>query len=151
MNDLGLQELVEKVVAELGERAVAEALERMSKDGSAKEEVLTIIANVGVHHLPDHLRRGEVFVASEGSLDFSTRDSVCSEITQVLTRVAAKLKEKNWSKIYLVPFGPTNLAMLIKLLVYRVTHIETIDIFYGGNGVYHDLDVALRPLVIEAG
>ena len=40
--------------------------------------------------------------------------------------------------------------MQIKLLVYRVTRIETIDVFYDGMGGYADLELQLRPIIVEA-
>ena len=40
--------------------------------------------------------------------------------------------------------------MQIKLLVYRICHIETVDVFYVGAGKYFDYQGNLRDLVLTA-
>ncbi|NEN90215.1 MAG: hypothetical protein F6K48_15375 [Okeania sp. SIO3H1] len=73
-----------------------------------------------------------------------------TEFNQILIKVAQKLKSKPWKKVYLVPFGPAVLSMQIKLLVYRILYIETIDFLYAGHGVYYDLDINLRVIAAES-
>ena len=109
--------------------------------------VLTIVTNKGVHHIPDEILRGDVFIASEGDLDFSSIESVTGEYQGILDRLSKKLKARKWSKIYLVPFGHNTLCMQIKLLVYRVTHMETVDWFYDGRGGYRPLELNQRPII----
>ena len=146
-----ISELVATALDRIGEERLVEELIKLSSlEFDSREDTLTIIANEGVHHLPKRLMRGEVFVASKGSLDFSSNDSIKREFTNVIKEVSIKLKEREWKKIYLVPFGPANLSMLIKLLVYRVTHIETVDVFYV-DGEYQEIDIQLRKIIIEAG
>lgn len=151
MSERFVEKILARAIAELGERRVCEELERiLDTSNLSSADVLTIVVNVGVHHLPKNIQRGEVYIASEGSLDFSSKESAHDEFLNVLQRVASKLKQKNWKKIYLVPFGPAHLSMLVKLLVYRVTHIETVDVFHMGGGVYEDMDVSLRLIAVEA-
>lgn len=146
-----LMAAVDSALSKLGERRLIEELAKITGDSSQREpDTLTIIANKGVHHLPQQFMRGEVYFVSEGSLDFSSSESVEREMVLALSRLASKLKSKAWQKIYLVPFGPTNLSMLIKLLVYRVTHIETVDLFHAGSGSYFELNIPLRDVVIGA-
>jgi hypothetical protein len=98
------------------------------------DNVLTIVSNAGVHPYHALHKRGEVYVASEGSLDFSSKESAVAEIESVLLRVAKKLKEKRWNRVYLVPFGPAPLSLQIKSLVNKILDIETIDVLHIGNG-----------------
>lgn len=146
-----LKMAVESALSELGEKRLVEELARLTGNAAGGEvDTLTIIVNKGVHHLPQEFMRGEIYFASEGSLDFSSSESVKKEMVLALSRLASKLKSRAWEKIYLVPFGPTNLSMLIKLLVYRVTHVETVDLFYTGSGSYCELHIPLRDVVIDA-
>ena len=69
------QDLFEVALEHAGEHAVRSALSRVVSDTSGDEDVLTIVTNEGVHHLPDTYRRGTVYVASRGSLDFSSAES----------------------------------------------------------------------------
>jgi hypothetical protein len=139
-----LQELLER----LGEKRALEIL--LDAEAHSSAEMLTIIANDGVHHLPDAMKRGLIYIASRGNLDFSTISSVQTEYSQILSDLAHLLKQRSWRRIYLVPFGPSTLSMQIKLLVYRVTRIETTDVFYDGKGSYSDLSIAQRDLIIES-
>src|SRR4051794_36496249 len=114
-----LLNLIERIGEERAYKILSEA------DRHTVSETLTIIANEGVHHLPDSMRRGHIHVASHGNLDFSTIGTVEAEYVRILSDLAQLLKERTWTNIYLVPFGPSTLSMQIKLLVYRITRIET--------------------------
>lgn len=140
---------MEAALRSVGEDRLVTELTRLSKSTDENKETLTIIANAGVHHLPEQLLRGQVFKASEGTLDFTSQESTTQEFEMIVKKVAAKLKERDWKRIYLIPFGPANLSMLLKLLVYRVTHIETIDVFYY-DGEYRELNIQIRPLIVDA-
>ena len=148
MND-DLLPLVEACVAKIGAEKFSEACRRMLED-FRPDSVLTIVANKGVHHLPDDLMRGQLFALSEGSLDFSSGDSVKGEFESRLRNLAFVLRSQSWSRIYLVPFGPTLLSAYAKLLVFRVTGLETIDVMHMGRGAYTDISLDLRALVLEA-
>jgi len=50
-------------------------------------------------------------------------------------------------RVYWVPFGPTTLSLQIKILVYRVTSIETIDGLYDGTGGYYELSFSQRGII----
>jgi hypothetical protein len=143
-----MTETLQELVARLGEKRALQIL--IEAEGHSRAETLTIIANEGVHHLPDTMRRGHIYVASHGNLDFSTISTVQAEYSRILTDLAHLLKQRTWKRIYVVPFGPSTLSMQIKLLVYRITRIETTDLFYDGKGNYFDLFIAQRDLIVEA-
>lgn len=113
-------------------------------------DVLTIVCNSGLHPLYSLHRRGEIFFASEGSLDFSSEDAAVKTLTSVLQRVAIKLKERSWRTVFIVPFGPAVLSMQIKALVYRVLNIDSIDVLHAGEGVHYDVRIDIRDVAVNA-
>ena len=142
-----LSDLIER----LGEHEAFSILkEYVEKGKSGEENVLTIVVNKGVHHLPEKSLRGTVFYASEGNLDFSSPESVEKEFGRVLVDVTKILKEKSWKQVFVLPFGPCALSMQIKLLVYRITRIESIEIFHLGEGEYMNLEINQRELIVGA-
>ena len=108
------------------------------------ENVLTIVANAGVHPVPDEYVFGELYEASRGNLDFSSIESVNREYDSIILNLHSKLVSRIWNKIYLFPFGHSTLSMNIKLAVYRTLRMETIDIFYFGSGNYGLLEREMR-------
>ncbi|MCW8965066.1 MAG: hypothetical protein OQK82_00050 [Candidatus Pacearchaeota archaeon] len=141
------EKILNEYVKEYGEQSLVEKLIFTKNEDHA----LTIIANAGVHPYHELHTRGEVFVASNGSLDFSTALSAHEEIERVLIRVSKKLTEKRWKKVYLVPFGPAPLSLQIKSLVHKVLDIETIDILHIGSGEHIDIQLDPRRIAIKAG
>jgi hypothetical protein len=83
-------------------------------------------------------------------LDFSSIAAVKRQYEEILGGLAALLKKRTWTRIYLVPFGPSTLCMQIKLLVFRVTRLETVDVFYDGRGNYADLEILQRQLIVQS-
>jgi hypothetical protein len=146
---MNVREELEALVTKIGEERALNIIKNSAVDIET-DKTLTIIANLGSHHLPDTFRRGFVHIASKGNLDFSSPDRVREQYRDILTRLSSLLKSKVWSRIYLVPFGHSTLSMQIKLLVYRITRIETVDLFYDGKGGYSDLDIQLRPIIVAA-
>lgn len=142
-----LQDIIDSYIAEHGQSSLISKLQANNCDQSE----LTIIANAGVHPYHPLHRRGEIFVASHGNLDFSTKDSITSEIESILVKVTKKLKERRWNKVYLVPFGPAPLSLQIKSLVYKVLNIETIDVLHIGNGEHLDIEIDPRNIAINSG
>jgi hypothetical protein len=145
---MNLDEQLRAIILELG---AARALEILTSARNSKsDDVLTIIANEGTHHLPSAFQRGMVWTASSGMLDFSSSSRVHQQFDEILERLARVLKSRTWSRIYLVPFGHVALSVQIKLLVYRITRLETVDLFYDGKGGYFDLEMELRPIIVRA-
>ncbi|HEY6220821.1 MAG TPA: hypothetical protein VIV65_12280 [Gemmatimonadaceae bacterium] len=145
-----LKAALQSAVKSLGEERVLNLL-RTASAAPATEGILTIIVNAGIHHLPMEFERGDVFVASEGTLDLSSPESIRREFHAVLSRTAKKLRERDWTRVYVVPFGPTVLSMQVKLLVYRVCAIETVDIMNVAGGNRAEVAMDLRQLVVDAG
>lgn len=141
------------------EKAVESYLERFGKDAlmqkldaeGLQEDVLTIIANAGVHPFDALHKRGVVFFASQGNLDFTSKESALAEFRRVLHGVASKLMERRWSKVYLVPFGPAPLALQIKSLVHKVLDMETVDVLHVGGGVHIDVEIDPRKIAVDTG
>ena len=140
------------LIEELGEDKAFDILARhLDQEKDENENVLTIVVNKGVHHLPEENLRGTVFYASEGNLDFSSARSVQEEFERILEDVTRILKNRNWKYVFILPFGPCALSMQIKLLVYRITRIESIEIFHLGEGEYMDLKIKQRHIIVGAG
>ena len=135
---------IEDFIRQYGESRLIDILSSENHD-----ETLTIIANAGIHPYHALHKRGEVFIASEGTLDFSTPESAVAEIESVLLHVARKLKERHWSRVYLVPFGPAPLSLQIKSLVHKILDIETIDVLHLGNGKHVDIHVNPRSIAAK--
>lgn len=138
-----------RLIEQLGEQQARDIL-MQHLEGKSRENknVLTIVVNKGVHYLPRENLRGTVFYASEGNLDFSTANSVQKEFEKILKDVSVVLKSKNWRRVFVVPFGPCALSMQIKLLIYRITGIESIEVFYLGEGEYMNLQIDQRRIIV---
>ncbi len=136
-------ELLDQAISEHGASRVKRALRSFIVD--SRNNVLTIIANLGSHKIPEKYLRGEIFLASKGNLDLSSRVRIESQFIQVLRKLNAKLLEKSWTKIYLIPTGHPTLSLQLKAAVYRITRMNTTDVFYL-NGRYFDLEIDLRKL-----
>jgi hypothetical protein len=136
---------VEAYVRENGEDRLLEVLATKQDD-----DVLTIVANAGVHPYHHLHKRGEVFEASVGTLDFSSKESAILSIESALLRTANKLKEKRWSRVYLVPFGPAPLSLQIKSLVHKILDVETVDVLHIGNGEHVDVEINPRSVAARA-
>ena len=137
-------DVVETYIREHGESQLLEVLATKRDD-----DVLTIVANAGVHPYHALHKRGVVFEASEGTLDFSSSAAAITSIEAVLLRTAKKLKEKRWRRVYLVPFGPAPLSLQIKSLVHKILDVETIDVLHLGNGAHVDIDFNPRSIATK--
>jgi hypothetical protein len=139
-----------EAVEHSGRETVYRALLRLAGLKNNPDDTLTIVTNLGVHGLPNEYLRGSVYVASHGSLDFSTPESIHREFSEVLKRLAQVLKSKEWHTVYIVPFGPAPLSMQIKLLVYRVCGIETIEVMHHPSMPRVDISINLRELIVQS-
>ncbi|MBP0016383.1 MAG: hypothetical protein J7647_02360 [Cyanobacteria bacterium SBLK] len=147
--DKELENLIEDCLDKLGDEEFKKGISKLLTTNDEKD-VLTIIANEGIHPSSPAHNHGEIYVASRGNIDFSSQEIVREELNKILVGVAKKLKSKPWKKVYLVPFGPAVLSMQIKLLVYRILYIETVDFLYAGHGTYYDLNINLRVIAAES-
>lgn len=139
LDELASRYGIESVLAESGRLA--------SRVG---RETLTIIANDAIHTLPTSLRRGLVVSATSGTLDFTSADAVRREHVAVVTTLTPILQSKPWGCVYLAPFGPPTISMQIKLLVYRVLRLETIDLLYAGDRGFFEVRLDQRSVIVGA-
>lgn len=110
----------------------------------------TILINKGLHAFPEHLFRGETFVFYEGSADLSSAEAFQAFTVERLKRLAQFLGQKKWASIDIVISGQAALCMQVKLAVYRVTHIETTDWVFDGEGRYLPLKISLRSILASS-
>ena len=147
MNNEKLSAHIDDLIEEFGLENVEGEINKAKNSNKDTNRILTIICNEGVHHLPDEYKRGTLFVASKGSLDFSSRATVVREYTVILEKTIQKLMERPWETIYIIPFGPPTLSMLIKLIVYRITGIDSTDVMHIGKNKRVDLHFDVRTLI----
>ncbi|MDA2923654.1 hypothetical protein MYX65_03185 [Acidobacteria bacterium AH-259-L09] len=148
MKDDDLGELLNKAVARHGREEIAKVLTDLSRSGG-ETEVLTIIANAGVHEIPQRYLRGEVYEASHGNWDASTPESLRRELCDRLARLAEKLRSTVWKRIYLVPTGHPVLSLQIKAMVYRILRLNTVDLYYK-DGEYFEIEIDHRVVALES-
>jgi hypothetical protein len=141
MNNLDPNELLSMCMRIVGKDKVTEHLIRMIDNHQGK--VLTIIANAGNHYIPPEYMHGEIYEASRGSLRLDSELSTKEEYRRILANLATKLRETSWNQIYLVPTGPVTLSLQIKIQVYHITRLDTIDLFYL-DGNYFELRLTDR-------
>lgn len=108
--------------------------------------VLTIIISEDTHKIPKDIIHGEKFVMSKGDLNNFDQDILKQQIEERLLKLVKKLKDKEWNKIYFIPSGFPELSIMAKLLIYRVTRIDSIDIVYTGNGKYTEMHFNSRAI-----
>lgn len=140
-----LKNLIETYIIENGEDSLISTLKKNISNNS--NGIITIIVNQGLHHFPDALIKGEKYICSHGSFNI---DDIKTHIEQTLSDLAKKLKSERWRKIYLVPSGHPLLSMQVKLLIFRITRMESIDIGYFGEGGYKEFVLAQRPIIETA-
>lgn len=145
-----LHELLDKVLETRGADEVSLALTGLLDRVGDDRDVLTIVANAGVHEIPKSYLRGEVYEASRGDWDASTQEALLIELRAILARLVSKLRSSAWERIYLIPTGHPILSVQIKALVYRALRMNTIDLYYK-SGRYFEVNIDQRAIAIEAG
>jgi hypothetical protein len=142
-----LYELLDRAVSLRGASRVEAALKKLWTD-DPETAVLTIIANAGVHRIPETFLRGEVYEASRGDWDVSTEEALLTELRGILSGVVSKLRSQSWSRIYLIPTGHPILSLQIKAMVYRILRLNTVDLYYK-NGFYFEVDLDQRSIALN--
>ena len=144
--------LVDECITAFGDDVVENSLATLMNERrlSNESDVLTIVANAGVHTIPKSYLRGEVYVASHGNWTAVDEKTLNREISEILLAAAKKLKQHPWRKVFLVPTGHPAVSMNIKVLVYRILRINTVDWVYLG-GEYYCLEIDQRAIAIVAG
>jgi len=147
MNDDNLQDLLQRCITVRGNEFVRDRLAELIEGSIPEVDTLTIIANSGVHAIPVQYQRGEVYSASQGNWNVTSQADIDAEFRKILVALGRKLKEFPWKRIYLIPTGHPALSIQIKILVYRVTRINTIDLLYS-NGQYFEIQIDHREIVL---
>lgn len=148
MKDNELRDLLNKAVDSSGRGRVVAALESLAVGATREEGVLTIVANAGIHAVPRSFLRGEVYEASHGNWDASSEDALRLELTTLLYGVVNKLKSEHWKRVYLIPTGHPILSLQIKVMVYRILRLNTIDLYYKA-GTYFEVDLDQRAIALS--
>lgn len=143
-----LDEELDALVRLHGANAVLSAARRVEQLDDALN-VCTILVNVGVHSMPEYLLNGEVYVFYEGSVDLSSEKNLKEFTDQKILSLREFLRTKKWNQIYIVISGHAAMCMQVKLAVYRITHIETVDWVFDGAGRYLKLEVPMRKLLSQ--
>ncbi|WP_157081026.1 hypothetical protein [Novosphingobium naphthalenivorans] len=146
MTNISDEQILEDLIQRRGESFVRSQLNVLG----VRRKELTILSNAGMHPIPHEYVRGELFTASEGNLDFTDINSVNLELDRIVKRVKEKIFSDNWTNVYLIPFGHSSISLTIKMTVFRLLRIETIDVFYFGEGRYDYLDRDSRDSILEA-
>lgn len=109
-----------------------------------RDQACTIIVNEGMHHIPSRIIRGDVYVYSSGPLDFSSESNLKEQLSSYAKGLIEFLKSKKWSRVFVVISGHAVACMSVKLIVFRVTHMESEDWVFDGEGNYLLSDVNIR-------
>lgn len=137
-------DLLRGLIERRGESFVREHLSAIKPE----RKELTILSNAGMHPIPYDYVRGTLFVASEGNLDFSDINSVNKELDSIVEKIREVIFSDKWTDVYLIPFGHSSISLTIKMVVFRLLRIETVDIFYFGSGRYDYLDRDSRSSIL---
>lgn len=144
MSSKETQDMVRRYVDKFGDKQLQEYLSAKLNENNL---TLTLIGNAGLHSVPAEFMHGVVYEVTRGNLDLSSKESALSEYQGALSSLVKKLRERTWEKVYFVPTGHTTLVLQIKLIVYHVLRLSTIDLFYQ-KGKYFEIDFDYRQLLI---
>lgn len=145
-----LQEHLIELIDQFGGIAIETELKKIRGKRRITNEC-TILVNKGLHSFPEYLFRGDVYVVYEGSIDFSSEDTLQVFVRQRLLGLKDFLASKKWSDINIVISGHAAICMQVKLAVYRITHVETTDWVFDGVGNYIPLQIPMRKLLASGG
>jgi hypothetical protein len=140
-----LQIELNNLLKEYGEESVLSAVSKWASSGD--ERSCTIVVNEGLHPFPDFLYTGEIFSFSKGFLNFSNSSDLENDLILNLKLLSDFLKKRKWKKVYLIISGHAVLNMYVKMAVYRVTRIDTIDWVYDGAGNYLKISIPMRKIM----
>lgn len=144
MIDGEVEALVQAAIGAVGRDRVAEELAALAK-AKHEEHTLTLVSNAGVHTIPPQYLRGEVYEVSRGNWNATGAIELGEELTDLLSELAKKLRSRPWRTVYLIPTGHPILSIHVKLIVYRLLRINTIDLYYG-NGEYLEVHLDHRQI-----
>ena len=144
-----LHQALKKLQHRYGADLLKLEFDRLTQD-TASTSVCTILINDGLHYFPKTLFVGECFVFYSGGLDLSSEQALEKEMAVSLVKLQNFLRKRKWERIYTIISGHAAACMQVKLAVYRITHIETIDWVFDGAGNYLKLELPLRQILTDA-
>jgi hypothetical protein len=136
---MNLQNELDRLLINFSKEEIIEALRVPSSD-----DVLSIIADGGMHRQPDDLLIGERYIFSNGMIDTTSDHSVDMHILECCKKLSLVLRRKNWSQIRLFYSGHSLLPAYAKLTVYRVTHLDTVVFGFFGEAGFRRIELSLR-------
>jgi hypothetical protein len=139
-----LENLIQRFINSKGESHLENLISRYLKSNDAN--ILTVVISEDTHLIPEEIICGEKYVVHKGNLDISDEETLKSQIESALLGLVKKLKEKEWNAIYFIPSGFPELCVMSKLLIYRVTRMDSIDLIYTGGGKYAEMDFDSRTI-----
>jgi hypothetical protein len=144
---IDIQKLLGDALKARGTEQVVNALESLLKPSGVEAPVLTIIANAGIHEIPEVYLRGDIYEASRGDWNVVSEEALLFELTKILSRLAKKLRSKAWKQIYLIPTGHPILSLQIKAMVYRILRLNTVDLYHKA-GTYFEVNLDQRAIAL---
>ena len=140
---------ISRLIEKYGRHAALNAMQNAAKS-LTPGAVCTIIVNAGLHRFPPEILSGEIYTFYEGSLDLSSEELLRSFVEDRLLNLSIFLKSRKWRQIFIVISGHAAICMQVKLAVYRITHIETVDWVFDGAGNYVRLAIPMRRILTAA-
>jgi hypothetical protein len=144
---IDIHKLLEDAVEAKGAAQVLHVLKSLLEPNTGRALTLTIISNAGIHDIPKSYLRGEVYEASHGDWNVETEEALILELTNILSRLAKKLRSRAWERIYLIPTGHPILSLQIKSMVYRILRVNTIDLYHKA-GTYFEVSIDQRAIAL---
>jgi hypothetical protein len=133
------------LISKHGLESIKSAISTFGSDG----HTLSIISDAGIHREPTELILGEKYYFSEGMIDTSTDETVSDHLLACSTKLAQKLKEREWSEVRLFFSGHNLLSSYAKVTVYRVAHLNTVDYGFFGEAGYRKVHLNLRKKILD--
>lgn len=141
-----IENLVRDVSSKYGPGELIKILKAKMLD-SLPSETLTIICDDTLHQVPENLIIGERFIFSSGNFDTDGGAAIRSYLESRILALVDVLNSRSWASVRLIYSGHAVLASTVKFVVYRVAHIETVDILYFGGTGYVEVSLHLRDLL----
>ncbi len=138
---------LENLIAQVGEKRAVELLQQALQ---TKGETLSIIVDQTMHRIPSDVLSGHIYEFSKGNFSTESSDDIKLHIVERLRDLSAVLKSKNWKNVRIIVSGHALLAMQVKLLVYRILHLDTEDVAYFGKDGYKSIHIQPRKDVISS-
>lgn len=114
-----------------------------------KENVLTIVCNVGVHPMPLEQLPGEHLIATEGSLPM-TENELTQAVHDAVKKCADKINELKPNKVYLVPSGlPVVLSQIQALCMQMLSKPGIILQWDRDANKYFEIDIVPREILTK--